>query len=152
MTLTPQSFLRHFFDKIRERGDGCWIWKGATSGRPPRITYGIVFKNKTRIRAHRLSYAMFRAAIPKLMTIDHLCREPLCVNPEHLEVVSNRENILRGFGPSAMNARKSRCWRGHLLSGRNVRMTRNPKRYPARVCRKCHQIMKRLARIRRAAS
>jgi len=54
------------------------------------------------------------------MTVDHLCRNTCCINPDHMEIVTLAENILRGNCPSAINSRKTHCKRGHKLSGNNL--------------------------------
>jgi len=59
--------------------------------------------------AHRAVYESERGPIPEGMTLDHLCRNRGCVNPDHLEPVTNRENILRGVSPSAVHAAKTHC-------------------------------------------
>ena len=66
--------------------------------------------------AHRLMWAMQRGPIPSGMQIDHLCTQKACINVEHLEVVTARTNILRGFGPTARNFRKKTCKRGHVFA------------------------------------
>jgi len=63
--------------------------------------------------AHRLAYERARGPIPDGLVIDHLCRNRWCCNPDHLEAVTNEENILRGFSPPAQNARKARCPNNH---------------------------------------
>jgi hypothetical protein len=82
--------------------------------------------------AHRVAWELMRGPIPRGMTIDHLCRMPLCVNPSHLEVVTLKENVLRGFGSPAMNARKTHCLKGHPLTLDNVYLYRG-----SRSCRMC---------------
>ncbi len=67
------------------------------------------------VRSHRFAYRELRGKIPEELVIDHLCRVRHCVNPWHLELVTTRENILRGEGASARNARKTHCDNGHLL-------------------------------------
>lgn len=80
------------------------------------------------------------------MVIDHICRARNCVNPAHLQVCTNRENILRGVGPTAINARKTHCPNGHPLSWDNIRYRRGTKS-----CKICHykNDAKRRARRRR---
>lgn len=97
--------------------DSCWEWLGYVS----HNGYGRIRVGKNILYSHRVSYEVFVGAIPKGKTIDHLCRNRGCVNPEHLEAVGLRENILRGCNPAAINARKTHCIRGHPLDGENVR-------------------------------
>jgi hypothetical protein len=71
------------------------------------------------------------------LTLDHLCRNKACVNPAHLEPVTNRENVLRGVGLSAENARKTHCKRGHPLSGDNVVVSKGGRK---RRCVACERL------------
>ena len=90
---------------------GCWIWLGqCTVG-----GYGVLRYCQQSQFAHRFSYEQKHGSIPDGLTIDHLCRVTQCCNPDHLEAVTLRENILRGTSPSANHARKTHCIRGHLL-------------------------------------
>lgn len=75
--------------------------------------------NKKGKGAHRVSYEIFIEEIPQGFLIDHLCRNRACVNPWHMEVVTNKENVLRGFGACAVNARKTHCKYGHKFSDKN---------------------------------
>jgi len=77
--------------------------------------YGQIRWHGRKWQAHRLVYELSGRTIPDGLQIDHLCRVRLCVNPEHLEPVTVKENVLRGVGPSAINARKTACIRGHPL-------------------------------------
>ena len=70
--------------------------------------------------AHRFSYERAKGVIPEGLELDHLCRNPACVNPDHLEAVSGHENVRRSDGPSAINARKSHCPNGHPYLGENL--------------------------------
>ena len=88
--------------------------------------------------AHRWSYEYFVGSIPKDLTIDHLCRNTLCVNPKHLDPVTRKENILRGEGFAARNARKTHCIYGHEFTKLNTYLQRENGGV-WRKCRKCRR-------------
>lgn len=127
-----------FWPKVNKT-DGCWIWQGAVQSHS--VPYGYFqLIGKKFISAHRWSYMHLVGPIPKGMHIDHLCRNPLCVNPKHLEVVTPQENTLRGLNHMADAARRNLCWRGHLLEGANVEtIHRKPPRKPHRLCVTCRK-------------
>jgi hypothetical protein len=102
----------------------CWIWVGCRHEKG----YGLVGIGGRDMRAHRVSYEHFIGPIPDGLQIDHLCCNPPCVNPAHLEAVTSRENTLRGNGPTAQNARKTHCKYGHPLSGQNLGRDRDWRR------------------------
>jgi hypothetical protein len=89
-----------------------------------------------KILAHRYAYLMFKGEIPEGLTIDHLCRFTSCVNPDHLEAVTLKVNILRGGTIFAVNSRKTHCHRGHPLEGRNLRINKKGERN----CRACYHL------------
>jgi hypothetical protein len=99
---------RELWAKIM-KSDGCWVWTGCTVK-----GYGTVHFRGRKWMAHRLVFELLREPVPDGMQLDHLCRNPSCVNPDHLEIVTSRENTLRGIGPSAKAARSLACPRGHL--------------------------------------
>lgn len=96
--------------------ENCWEWTGTTSNRG----YGYIYVAGRYVPAHRASYEIFRGPIPDGMTLDHLCRNRRCVNPHHLEIVSGRENTLRGVGPTAANSKKTHCIHGHPFDEKNT--------------------------------
>lgn len=110
---------------------GCWNWQGAkTQG------YGIAGNGRDKSRlAHRRSHEMFVGPIPPGYEIDHLCRNPPCINPKHIEAVTPRMNKMRSKSPWALNAAKTHCKRGHDLSEENVYRTKK-----GRSCRACNLI------------
>ena len=81
-------------------------------------------------RAHRVSYELFVGEIPDLCVVDHVCQNTICVNPEHLEAVSQRENVLRGRVPTPL-----RCRKGHEFSDDNVYLRKDGYR-ECMVCRR----------------
>jgi hypothetical protein len=94
----------------------CWLWTSRTDD----FGYGH-FKVKGRsLKAHRVAWTIERGPIPDDKTLDHICRNPRCVNPAHLALISNKENILRGVSPTALNARRTHCKNGHELGGNNL--------------------------------
>lgn len=127
------SEQERFKSKI-EKTDTCWLWLGALD----KGGYGIFMSSKEGIRfpAHRASYEIFKGKIPIGLQLDHLCRNRKCVNPNHLEPVTARENNRRGFSIAALNSRKTHCKNGHELSINNLLKNR----LPVRICRICNAI------------
>ncbi|WP_396021799.1 HNH endonuclease signature motif containing protein [Bacillus cereus group sp. BfR-BA-01522] len=80
-----------------------------------------------------MSYEMLKGPIEEGMVIDHLCRNRKCVNPLHLEQVTQRINLLRGEGMSAENVKKTHCPQGHEYTEENTYISKAGSRY----CRKC---------------
>lgn len=121
--------LSNYFEQYVLKKDGCWDWKGpkdVSSG------YSIAFINYEKHMAHRVSYQIHKGDLGHGKHIDHLCRNESCVNPSHLELVTTKENTLRGIGPTAVNKRKVTCGRGHKFSHC---ATKDGKLY--RVCKIC---------------
>jgi hypothetical protein len=100
--------IEAFTDKISVTDD-CWEWTGTKE----RMGYGQMRYQRRMAMAHRVAYMLFVGPIPEGMELDHLCRNRGCVNPDHLEPVDHRTNILRGVSPSAADARKTHCINGH---------------------------------------
>jgi hypothetical protein len=97
----------------------CWTWLGP---RDP-AGYGQTPHGGRMFKAHRLAWLALVGPIKKGLQLDHLCRRRACVRPAHLNPVPQRDNTLRGIGPTARNAQKTHCANGHPLSGANLRIT-----------------------------
>lgn len=114
-----------------EPNTGCHIWLRSLN----RDGYGkMKFAGGTL--AHRAAYVLVRGPIPEGLTIDHLCRVTCCVNPDHMEAVSIRENTLRGTSPIAAEARATHCKRGHEFTAANTYVNS----FGSRVCRACRRL------------
>lgn len=111
-----------------EPNTGCWLWLDAIH----HNGYGRFRVKGREILAHRASYEFYIGQIPQILEIDHLCRNRICVNPEHMELVTRRVNVLRGVGISANNAKKAQCPRGHAYDKFRTRGARIE-----RVCSRC---------------
>ncbi|MFE7077907.1 HNH endonuclease signature motif containing protein [Streptomyces sp. NPDC057620] len=125
------SAAEKFWSKVNG-GDveTCWIWTGATNG----VRYGSFTGGSGRqVLAHRWAYEALRAEIPAGLSLDHLCRNPTCVNPWHLEPVTQRINLLRGETITARKAAQTHCESGHPFDSANTYRSPNG----TRKCRAC---------------
>lgn len=126
---TVDNFERHVL-----RGDGCWVWTGAVSNKG----YGQFCSSGRTRSAHRVAYELYVGPIPAGHQIDHtchntdadcpggLCRHRRCVNPAHLEPVTQSANMLR--------AGRDRCSKGHPYTPENTRYRKDNGR---RICLEC---------------
>ena len=140
-----QSIEARFWSGVNKQpDDGCWLFSSCND----RYGYGRLQNCGRMIKAHRFSYELLVGPIPTGLTIDHLCRNPGCVRPDHLEAVSHRENVLRGVGIAAKNAVKTHCPSGHHYSASNTYISKGK-----RSCKRCNRrrCRERRAHIARAA-
>jgi hypothetical protein len=122
-----------FWDRV-DKTETCWLWKG----KKIKGGYGQLTRAGRFVYAHRYAYEMAHGPIPEGRQVDHLCRNRLCVNPAHLEVVSQQENIRRGHAGKATGARsraRTHCGKGHPFDERNTRWYKGE-----RCCRECARL------------
>lgn len=143
MMQIPDKVVPRFWAKVRKT-EGCWLWTGAMQS----SRYGQIGWDHKVYLAHRVSYWLHKGAIPVGMQIDHLCRNRLCVNPLHLEVVTNAENVARTNTPQGIVVRTGFCQRGHDLTLPNSRRGGTNKHQ----CRECHNASMRRMRSRQKGS
>jgi len=120
--------------------DECMLFAGSinTDG------YGIILANRKQYRAHRVMYESYTGKNIDGLYSDHLCRVRNCINPDHIEPVDNVTNIMRGEAPSAKNARKTHCNKGHELTSDNIHVRNNG----WRICKACHATWQRVYRAK----
>lgn len=137
---------RHWTTYTERSGD-CIVWVRTKD----QHGYGMVSLEGKNRRAHRVAWVGTHGQdIPEGLTLDHLCRNRACVNPEHLEPVTHRENILRGENHVAVRAAMTHCPKGHPLSGDNL--DRWNAEQGKRRCRACVNENARNYRARKAVS
>lgn len=113
------AVVRKIAERVTVDGYECWIWQG---NKLPK-GYGVISFGGSTAYTHRLMYEGEHGPIPAGMQIDHLCRQPSCCNPAHLEVVTPQENTLRGNSPRLARERggkKTHCPRGHAYTDENT--------------------------------
>lgn len=109
----------------------CWNWKKQKD----KEGYGHFKADGIDWLAHRFSYVMEKGIVMPGLVLDHLCRNTSCVNPSHLEAVSDKVNILRGNGITAKQSRQTHCHKGHEFSKENTYINKRG----GRQCRKCNR-------------
>lgn len=140
MKYPSKSAAERFWAKVDHRGpDECWNWTGHRAER----RYGTFWVDGKTRSPHRWVYETYVDDIAPGMQIDHLCRNTWCVNLRHLELVTPAENTYRSNNPTAINRRKTHCYRGHPLDDANTYVDRLGKRN----CRECRK--RRKAEFRR---
>lgn len=128
MAPRPRPAAERFWEKV-EITEGCWLWiAGCTTH-----GYGAFYDGRRQTPAHRFAYEQLVGPIPEGLHLDHLCRNRVCVNPAHLEPVTNVENVMRGESDAARNARKLECKRGHAFDEANTYHDATGRRH----CRAC---------------
>lgn len=127
-----------------EPNTGCWLWLRAVN----HAGYGTMQFRGASWLAHRAFYTIFRGPIGDL-SLDHLCRQHCCVNPDHLEAVPIKVNILRGYNRAALQARQTHCINGHEFTPENTISRSGGKRRGCRACKNAngrkHYVRKRPA-------
>lgn len=131
----PPADFSTFYIPVTE--SGCWLWTGYVMANG----YARYWRADGSTMAHRYAYQLHKGPIPEGLQLDHLCRVRCCVNPDHLEAVTIKTNVLRGIGITANNAKLTHCKHGHPLipeniyqyhdNGRRCRICRANRRKPA---------------------
>lgn len=164
--MKPTPFLSlpdHYLARARERiiastlatSDGCWVWQRKVDhGGYGQARFTDAGGRKRDVGAHRFSWAAFRGPIPPGLQIDHVCRNTLCVNPDHLEPVSSKENVRRGKAALGRwgrqrDSHRTTCNHGHPLNDDNVLYYARADGYVVRICKPCRARSSREWKARR---
>lgn len=109
----PERMQRY----ITVASTGCWVWRGTS-----KRGYGQITVGRRQLRAHRYAYELLIGPIPESLQIDHLCSTPACVNPTHMEPVTQAENVRRAFERARAHPTepRSQCRNGHPLTVENT--------------------------------
>lgn len=137
-----QPLWPRLLERRRIEGD-CWIYTGNTT---PEGYGHISYENRVQ-PVHRLAYESAVGPIPDELHLDHLCRRPSCFNPQHLEPVTCRENLLRGDTAAARLSNRTHCDNGHPFDDDNTLIRADG---GGRKCRRCHADYMRAYRARKA--
>lgn len=127
-----------FMERVDVQENGCWLWTGSTLA----DGYGQI-RHEGDTRAHRVAHVLFIGPIPEGLVVDHLCGVKLCVRPDHLEAVTQAENVRRS------KAHITHCPKGHPYDGPNLYVRPGSQ---TRSCRACSRIAGRRATARKNAA
>lgn len=124
----------NFIEEDKGHTTPCWIWqKGLDS-----YGYGVLSSCGKQFKAHRIAWELTHGLIPDGLQTDHLCRTRSCIRPDHIELVTTKENVLRGEGITAKNATKTHCAAGHEFLPENTWVHKGE-----RVCLTCKRTRNR---------
>jgi hypothetical protein len=135
VTTTLGAGGHRILNNMIEDENGCWIWLRDLS-----YGYAKVSVNRITVRGHRLSCWLFHGRLPGPgEVVHHTCEVRRCVNPEHLEIVTCRENLMSSDTPAKRNAEKTHCCRDHEFNEVNTRYGEDGRRH----CRLCNRVRRR---------
>lgn len=106
MKFSPDDYRRFFSFVQKHDGCSCWFWIGPKRNHG----YGMFSLGSKNYCAHRIACRMFKDPIPDGLVVDHICWQKSCVNPDHLEYVTQQENCLR------YTRKITHCKNGHEFS------------------------------------
>jgi hypothetical protein len=132
--LSRDESAERFWSRVR-RTETCWWWEGKVNPATGYGQMGLLRREGSGGYAHRAAYLLVKGPIGAGLTLDHLCRNRRCVNPDHLEAVSSRINTLRSpLTLAGINARKTHCKHGHEFTPENTGLDRRGR---SRHCLRC---------------
>ena len=139
--LPPLATVEDRFWGSTDKSDSCWLWTGTLD----TCGYGQIKSKGKTLKAHRFAYELLVGPIPDGLQLDHLCRVRNCVNPDHLEPVTQTENVRRGTSFAVEHAAKTHCPQGHPYEGDNLYIIPTT---GSRSCKACHAVASRKYKAR----
>ncbi len=140
-----EKIQERFWGKVDASGP-CWQWMGAGAGKGYGKIGVVVDGKPSYPYAHRVAWEILVGEIPEGKELDHLCKNRRCVNPDHLEPVTRRQNLARSAAVCTLNSLKSSCPQGHPYEGDNLIQNKY-----GRACRECRRAYDRKRRPREGA-
>ena len=141
------SVKERFESKYIKDPSGCWLWQAGIVG----DRYGYMWVKDRMKLTHRVSWELANTTIPKGMCVLHICDVPLCVNPKHLFLGTQKDNIrdmIKKGRNVDWNSNKTKCKHGHPFDGENTyHYLRNGKQ--CRSCKTCVRLNMRRYRAKR---
>jgi hypothetical protein len=134
--MKPAGVPARFWRKV-EKTETCWLWRGEINN----TGYGRVWFNCIHIVAHRIAYQLERGPVPDGLQLDHLCRVRHCVNPDHLEPVTQSVNLRRGTNHSR---EKTHCPKGHPYDESNTYFEKDGRGRQCKACRSARSANRRV--------
>lgn len=125
---------QYITERVTIDDNGCWLWIGAKNSAGYAVALRKPKTTSLHIRMHRKSYELYKGEIPEGLVIDHLCRVRHCINPDHLEPVTIKENTLRS--PLVNKKHDKFCLHGHEYTPETTFMRKTG----IRNCRTCKNI------------
>lgn len=146
MTTVPKRIADKIVETPGPMDTPCWTWTGARDQRG----YGNVRVGRRVRKAHRVVFELLERAVAPDLDCDHLCRQPSCVRPAHIEPVPHVVNVRRGMArtlPGARQRAKTHCPRGHAYGPENTYVQPST---GGRCCRACDREKKRRTKTKAA--
>ena len=146
MSKIAQSPAEYFYDRtLIQNGDECWLWKGFIN---QSHGYGIAYLGQSQLRAHRLSYLLHKGPIQDGLVVCHSCDMPRCVNPEHLWIGTQRDNLHDSIskGRFVQAQTKSHCIHGHEFTEATTFRKKNGKK-ECQICRRASRTKYRAKKV-----
>ena len=144
----PRPVADRFWEKVAPApADECWLWQAHVNSDGYGLFY--VGPTQTTVRAHRRAYEQLIGPIPDGLVLDHLCRAPSCVNPWHLDPVTDKVNVLRA---ESRCSKLTHCKHGHEFTEANTSYQKGRDGRPRRRCRTCQDARTARRREQRQAA